>query len=191
MTSFGAKRQKMLFLLLFLTFSFATHAEFWSSKEDQKLIRLAKARTTSGHTPPWTVIAQYFPGKEPKQCRERYLYHLAPGIIKGSLTQGEKEFIIKLQQTYGNRWSIIAQFLPGRTSNQIKNFWHSEQRKLSKEKRKRTRKNTDVDWEEELRNSKIRKTSFQSSPLGSLHAPFNFLIQVVNEALEEEGIKSD
>nr|QTE76101.1 R2R3 MYB transcription factor [Clarkia gracilis subsp. albicaulis] len=59
-----------------------------------------------------------------KSCRLRWLNYLRPNIKRGSFTQDEVELIIKLHKLVGNRWSMIAGRLPGRTANDVKNFWN-------------------------------------------------------------------
>ncbi|XP_020102026.1 transcription repressor MYB6-like [Ananas comosus] len=60
-----------------------------------------------------------------KSCRLRWLNYLRPGIKRGNITCEEEELIIRLHMLLGNRWSLIAARLPGRTDNEIKNYWNT------------------------------------------------------------------
>ncbi|KAL3008537.1 hypothetical protein AAZX31_07G036400 [Glycine max] len=60
-----------------------------------------------------------------KSCRLRWLNYLRPDIKRGNITNDEEALIIRLHSLLGNRWSLIAGRLPGRTDNEIKNYWNT------------------------------------------------------------------
>ncbi|KAL9254528.1 Transcription factor MYB15-like protein [Drosera capensis] len=64
-----------------------------------------------------------------KSCRLRWMNYLRPDIKRGNITPDEEDLIIRMHALLGNRWSLIAGRLPGRTDNEIKNYWNTHLRK--------------------------------------------------------------
>nr|CEL26639.1 MYB10 [Ribes nigrum] len=64
-----------------------------------------------------------------KSCRLRWLNYLRPNIKRGEFTFDEVDLIIRLHKLLGNRWSLIAGRIPGRTANDVKNYWNTNLRK--------------------------------------------------------------
>ncbi|XP_058754704.1 transcription factor MYB1-like [Vicia villosa] len=64
-----------------------------------------------------------------KSCRLRWMNYLNPTINRESFEEDEIDMILRLHKLLGNRWSLIAGRLPGRTANDVKNYWHTNLRK--------------------------------------------------------------
>ncbi|XP_028779853.1 transcription repressor MYB6-like [Neltuma alba] len=60
-----------------------------------------------------------------KSCRLRWMNYLRPDIKRGNISPEEDDLIIRMHSLIGNRWSLIAGRLPGRTDNEIKNYWNT------------------------------------------------------------------
>jgi hypothetical protein len=96
----------------------------WTPKEDQKLLDLMKKYGQS-----WAMISSLMEGRTGKQVRDRFLNKLRPNIRCGDWSQREDEILVSLCKELGNRWSLIATHLPGRTEAQVKNRYYSSIKK--------------------------------------------------------------
>ncbi|BAT72778.1 hypothetical protein LR48_Vigan847s001900 [Vigna angularis] len=81
----------------------------------------------------WNLLAKRSGLKRTgKSCRLRWLNYLKPDVKRGNLTPQEQLLILELHSKWGNRWSKIAQHLPGRTDNEIKNYWRTRIQKQAR-----------------------------------------------------------
>ncbi|KAF8102577.1 hypothetical protein N665_0198s0275 [Sinapis alba] len=99
----------------------------WSPEEDVKLKDYIDKYGTGGN---WIALPQKIGLKRcGKSCRLRWLNYLRPNIKHGGFSEEEDSIILSLYISIGSRWSIIAAQLPGRTDNDIKNYWNTKLKK--------------------------------------------------------------
>ncbi|KAK4483321.1 hypothetical protein RD792_010507 [Penstemon davidsonii] len=102
----------------------------WTVEEDFSLINYI-AHHGEGR---WNSLARCAGLKRTgKSCRLRWLNYLRPDVRRGNITLEEQLLILELHSRWGNRWSKIAQHLPGRTDNEIKNYWRTRVQKHAKQ----------------------------------------------------------
>ncbi|GMP54340.1 hypothetical protein CsSME_00019542 [Camellia sinensis var. sinensis] len=98
----------------------------WTPEEDHKLIQYIQIHGPGN----WRTLPKYAGLQRcGKSCRLRWTNYLRPDIRRGRFSFEEEETIIQLHSVLGNKWSAIAAQLPGRTDNEIKNYWNTHIRK--------------------------------------------------------------
>ncbi|KAI3799537.1 hypothetical protein L1987_34836 [Smallanthus sonchifolius] len=99
----------------------------WSPEEDEKLKDYIQTHGTGGN---WIALPQKAGLRRcGKSCRLRWLNYLRPNIKHGEFSDDEDKVICALFASIGSRWSIMAAQLPGRTDNDIKNYWNTKLKK--------------------------------------------------------------
>ncbi|KAK0603657.1 hypothetical protein LWI29_007245 [Acer saccharum] len=105
-----------------------TNKGAWTKEEDERLINYIKLHGEGCWRSLPKAAGLLRCGKS---CRLRWINYLRPDLKRGNFTEEEDEVIINLHSLLGNKWSLIAARLPGRTDNEIKNYWNTHiKRKL-------------------------------------------------------------
>ncbi|CAJ1949454.1 unnamed protein product [Cylindrotheca closterium] len=123
----------------------------WMPEEDAKISQLK----SEGFS--WRYIATQCPGRSYEQVISRYRDNLDPSVLKTPWTAPEDSILIQEQSRVGNKWKQMAQLLPGRSTNQVKNRWYH----IQQSERRKQRKSSSV-------KKTRRKVEVQSRPSGHL-----------------------
>ncbi|XP_008232392.1 PREDICTED: myb-related protein 305 [Prunus mume] len=102
----------------------------WKAEEDEVLFNHVKKCGPRD----WSSIrSKGLLQRTGKSCRLRWVNKLRPNLKNGcKFSLEEERVVIDLQAQFGNKWARIATYLPGRTDNDVKNFWSSRQKRLAR-----------------------------------------------------------
>lgn len=93
--------------------------------EDQQIIFFVNLLGTKK----WPLISKYINGRTAKQCRDRYMNYLKPGLSNKEWTKNEDDLLLDLYRKFGSKWSIISNFFNNRNQISLKNrtiFLHKQ-----------------------------------------------------------------
>lgn len=107
----------------------------FTEEEDLKLRQLVEIIGEED----WQMISLQMPGRNSRQCRDRWKNYLAPEVVNGPWTDEEEELLVKKYEEFGPCWKRIAAFFPTRTDINVKSRWHLRERRIKKEEFKSRR----------------------------------------------------
>ena len=96
----------------------------WKKEEDSLILNLIK---TYGNS--WSKISKIIKTRNGKQIRDRYNNVLNPNINKNKFSIEEDNLILNLYEKFGTKWSKFISYFNNRTSDMIKNRFHSTLKK--------------------------------------------------------------
>ncbi|MCD9560912.1 Transcription factor myb48 [Datura stramonium] len=151
----------------------------WTEEEDVQLVFYVKLFGDRR----WDFLAKVSGLKRTgKSCRLRWVNYLNPDLKRGKMTPQEERLVLELHSKWGNRWSRIARKIPGRTDNEIKNYWRTHMRKKAQEQRKKSSISP---------SSSFSNSSPSSSSITHEENERNFYDTGGLELLQSEGEKKD
>ena len=123
----------------------------FSPKEDDILMREIAVNGPRK----WDVIALSLPGRNGRQCRDRFQNYLNPSLINGPWTKEEDILLEQKFNEVGPHWNSISKYFNGRSSNNVKNRWYTYFNKKNNNKSQSASNKNINDEDEEFEYHKI------------------------------------
>jgi hypothetical protein len=95
----------------------------FTHREDAMLVESVRIHGISN----WSVVASALPGRNPRQCRDRWENYVNPDLTQQEWTDLEDALLLQQIEQIGPHWSRIAAFFPGRSKNHIRIRFHAIQ----------------------------------------------------------------
>jgi hypothetical protein len=115
---------------------FIPHSKF-SASDDEQL----RAAVGLYGTNDWAAVSFVVPGKNERQCKERWFNYLSPSLCTDPWTPEEDSLLLEKHSEMGSTWVKIAQFFPHRTDAMVKNRFGRLERRASKQRRLQAKNN--------------------------------------------------
>jgi hypothetical protein len=101
----------------------------FTPEEDARLLDLVKQHGVDR----FQRIARAMPGRNSRQCRDRWANFLSPDIVKDPWTEDEEVLLSQKMTELGKQWRKIASFFVGRSDVSVKSHWQVMQRRAERE----------------------------------------------------------
>ncbi|MDR1366610.1 MAG: hypothetical protein LBJ13_01740 [Puniceicoccales bacterium] len=103
----------------------STRSIQWNPDEDELLVTFVRKIGER-----WNIIADAMPGRNQRQCRERWNNFVRP-FEPSAWNEEEDNQLIEYARRFGNNWRKIASYFPGRSDINCKNRWNAINKKES------------------------------------------------------------
>jgi hypothetical protein len=102
----------------------------FSPGEDSLLTQAVSAHGTCD----WSAVAACVPGRNARQCRERWTNYVNPDLTNEVWTDADDRLLLEKYRELGSKWYAIAGFFSGRGKNSIRNRFLALRRRKCRER---------------------------------------------------------
>ena len=88
----------------------------------------------------WDKVACHMPGRNPRQCRERWTNFVDDNVCRDKWSMEEDALLLEKYRIYGSKWKYLEMFFPGRKNYSIRNRLHSLLHQMQKLEKRQSMK---------------------------------------------------